>query len=467
MSENDPDGPLAFATRQLHAGARGFDAHGARATPIYLTAGFEFDDLDSGAARFADPDAGYSYTRVGNPTAAAAERRIADLEGGIGAVLVGSGQAATSTALLTILEAGDHVVAASDIYEGSREFVRSDLRRLGITADFVPTAAGPEAWHAAITPATRAIFAESIANPRGAVLDVPAIAAVARAHGIPLIVDSTLATPYLVRPLELGADIVVHSASKFLAGHGSALGGVIVDAGRFDWGATPGRFGQIAAERGADGRTFVERSGERAFVDAARRVAMRFGPAPSPVNAFLLLQGIETLSLRVDRQSRTAAELAAWLDEQGGVGRVDHPALASHPTHGVARRLLPEGTGAVFSFTLTGGLPAAAAFTRAVRLFTPMTHLGDVRSLVLHPATTTHAHRSPADLWAAGIEPGLLRLSVGLEDPADLRADLARGLAAAAATAPPRGADLRASLAEAPLAGVQPAEAALAEAVGA
>ncbi len=433
MPETDPDAPLAFATRQLHAGARGFDAHGARATPIYLTAGFEFDDIADGAARFADPDTGFSYTRVGNPTAAAAERRIADLEGGLGAVLVGSGQAATSTVLLTILEAGDHVVAASDIYEGTREFLRSDLARLGITADFVPTAAGPDAWHAAITPATRAIFTESIANPRGAVLDVPTVAAVARAHGIPLIVDSTLATPYLVRPLELGADIVVHSASKFLAGHGSALGGVIVDAGRFSWDAVPGRFSQIAGEPGPDGRTFVERSGERAFLDAARRVAMRFGPAPSPLNAFLLLQGIETLSLRVDRQSRTATDLAAWLDERPEVARVDHNALETHPTHGVARRLLPNGNGSVFSFTLAGGLAAAEAFTRAVRLFTPMTHLGDVRSLVLHPATTTHAHRSADDLAAAGIEPGLLRLSVGLEDPTDLRADLVRGLAAAAA----------------------------------
>lgn len=432
MPETAPDAPLAFATRQLHAGARGFDAHGARATPIYLTAGFEFDDIDEGAARFADPDTGFSYTRVGNPTAAAAERRIADLEGGVGSVLVGSGQAATSTALLTVLEAGDHVVAASDIYEGTREFLRSDLGRLGITVDFVPTAASAEAWHDAITPATRAVFAESIANPRGAVLDVPAVAAVAHAHGIPLIVDSTLATPYLVRPLELGADIVVHSASKFLAGHGTALGGVIVDAGRFDWDAAPGRFRQIAVDRGPDGRTFVERSGERAFVDATRRVAMRFGPAPSPLNAFLLLQGVETLSLRVDRQSRTAAELAAWLESQPGVARVDHSALASHPTHAVARRLLPAGHGSVFSITLDGGLEAAAAFTRAVRLFTPMTHLGDVRSLVLHPATTTHAHRSADDLAAAGITPGLLRLSVGLEDPADLRADLARGLDAAA-----------------------------------
>lgn len=430
-----PDAPLAFATRQLHAGARGFDAHGARATPIYLTAGFEFDDLGDGEARFADPETGYSYTRVGNPTAAAAERRIADLEGGVGALLVGSGQAATTTALLTILEAGDHVVAASGIYEGTRELLRSDLGRLGITTDFVADPRDPDAWEAAIGPRTRALVAESIANPRGGVLDVPAVAAIAHRHGIPLIVDSTLATPYLLRPLELGADIVVHSASKFLAGHGTALGGVVVDGGRFPWDAVPGRFRQIAGERGADGRTFVERSGERAFLSAARRVAMRFGPAPSPLNAFLLLQGIETLSLRVERQSATAAQLAAWLERRPEVVGVDYSGLPSHPDHDVAVRLLPHGQGALFSFTLAGGRAAAAAFTEAVQLFTPMTHLGDVRSLVLHPASTTHAQRADEELERIGIGPGLLRLSVGLEDAADLIADLQRGLAAAATAA--------------------------------
>jgi len=425
-----PAAPLAFATRQLHAGARGFDAHGARTTPIYLTAGFEFDDIGDGESRFADPDTGFSYTRVGNPTAAAAERRVADLEGGIGALLVGSGQAATSTALLTILESGDHVVAASAIYEGTRELLRSDLGRLGITADFVDDPRDPAAWEAAIGPHTRALVAESIANPRGGVLDIPAVAEIAHRHGIPLVIDSTLATPYLLRPLELGADIVVHSASKFLSGHGSALGGVIVDAGRFAWDAEPGRFRQIAGETGPDGRTFVERSGARAFLDAARRVAMRFGPSPSPLNAFLLLQGIETLSLRVERQSQTAALLASWLEGRPEVSGVDYSGLASHPDNDLAVRLLPQGQGALFSFTLTGGRAAAEAFTRAVRLFTPMTHLGDVRSLVLHPATTTHAHRADDDLRRIGVGPGLLRLSVGLEDAGDLIADLERGLAA-------------------------------------
>ncbi|MDF2579014.1 MAG: O-acetylhomoserine aminocarboxypropyltransferase, partial [Microbacterium sp.] len=255
-------------------------------------------------------------------------------------------------------------------------------------------------------------------------------------HGIPLVVDSTLATPYLLRPLELGADIVIHSASKFLSGHGTGLGGVIIDGGRFAWDAVPGRFRQIASETGPDGRTFVERSGERAFLDTARRVAMRFGPSPSPLNAFLLLQGIETLSLRVARQSQTAAALAAWLETRPEVVGVDYSGLASHPDHDLAARLLPAGQGALFSFTLAGGRAAAEAFTRSVRLFTPMTHLGDVRSLVLHPATTTHASRSDADLERIGVGPGLLRLSVGLEDTGDLIADLERGLiAAAAATA--------------------------------
>ncbi|MGZ0068817.1 O-acetylhomoserine aminocarboxypropyltransferase/cysteine synthase family protein [Microbacterium arborescens] len=430
--ENHPES-LAFATRQLHAGARGFDAYGSRATPIYLTAGFEFDDIADGEGRFADPATGFSYTRVGNPTAAAAERRIADLEGGVGALLVGSGQAATTTALLTILESGDHIVAASAIYEGTRELLRSEFGRLGITTDFVDDPRDPAAWEAAIGPRTRALVAETIANPRGGVLDIPAVAEVAHRHGIPLVVDSTLATPYLLRPLELGADIVIHSASKFLSGHGTGLGGVIIDGGRFAWDAVPGRFRQIAAETGPDGRTFVERSGERAFLDTARRVAMRFGPSPSPLNAFLLLQGIETLSLRVERQSQTAATLAAWLETRPEVAGVDYSGLASHPDHDLAVRLLPAGQGALFSFTLAGGRAAAEAFTRSVRLFTPMTHLGDVRSLVLHPATTTHASRDDADLERIGVGPGLLRISVGLEDAGDLIADLARGLDAARA----------------------------------
>jgi O-acetylhomoserine (thiol)-lyase len=431
--------PLGFSTRQLHAGEDAGplsrrDGHRPRATPIYLTAGFEFDDFEDGNARFTDPEAGYSYTRVANPTNAAVERRIADLEGGRGALLVGSGQAATATAILALAGVGDHIVSASGIYEGSRELFRDTLSRTGITSSFVEDANDPDAWEAAIRPETRALFAESIPNPKNDVLDIRAVAAVARRHGIPLIIDNTLATPYLLRPIEHGADIVVHSASKFLAGHGTVLGGVVVDAGRFDW-AAGGRYPHLSVERGGDGRTVVERSGRDAFLDYARTgVALRYGPSPSPLNAFLILQGIETLSLRVDRQSASALAVARWLEAQPAVASVDYSGLPSSPYHDLARQYLPRGAGSVFAITLHGGRSAARAFSDALRIFTRMTHLGDVRSLVLHPASTTHVNRTEADRVAAGIPQGLLRLSIGLEDVEDLVADLERGLAAATAS---------------------------------
>ena len=424
---------LGFATRQIHAGADPGDQHNARATPIYLTAGFAFDDFDQASERFAQPEDGYSYTRVGNPTNAVVERRIADLEGGIGALLVGSGQAAVSTAVLSLAGAGDHLVSAASIYEGSRELFRDTLLRLGIGTSFVHDANDPAAWEAAIRPGTRALFAESIPNPRNDVLDIAAVAAVARRHGIPLIVDSTLATPYLLRPIEHGADIVVHSASKFLTGHGTVLGGVIVDAGRFDFAADPDRYPHLARDLRADGRTVLERAGRATFLAYARSVALRHGPVPSPFNAFLILQGIETLSLRVQRHCESAARIAAWLAQHPAVESVDYSGLPGNAYHDLARIYLPRGQGSVFSFTLRGGLAAARAFTDSVRLFTRMTHLGDVRSLVLHPATTTHVHRTPAEREAVGIGPGLLRLSIGLEDADDLVADLDRALAAVAA----------------------------------
>ena len=424
---------LGFATRQIHAGADLGDQHRARATPIYLTAGFVFDDFDQANERFAQPEDGYSYTRVGNPTNAALERRMADLEGGIGALLLGSGQAAVSTAVLSLAGSGDHLVSAASIYEGSRELFRDTLARLGIATTFVDDANDPAAWEAAIRPETRALFAESIPNPRNDVLDIAAVAEVARRRGIPLIIDSTLATPYLLRPIEHGADIVVHSASKFLAGHGTVLGGVIVDAGRFDFAADPDRYPHLARDPRVDGRTVVQRAGRAAFLAYARSVALRQGPVASPFNAFLILQGIETLSLRVQRHCESAARVATWLERHPAVESVDYSGLPGNAFHHLAQTYLPRGQGSVFSFTLRGGLTAARAFTDAVRLFTRMTHLGDVRSLVLHPATTTHAHRTPAELEAVGIGAGLLRLSIGLEDVDDLLADLDRALAAVAA----------------------------------
>ncbi|MEV8368680.1 aminotransferase class I/II-fold pyridoxal phosphate-dependent enzyme [Microbacterium sp. NPDC064584] len=422
---------LGFATRQIHAGADRIDGHRPRATPIYLTAGFEFADFDQANERFVQSDDGYSYTRVGNPTNSAVERRIADLEGGAGALLVGSGQAAVSTAVLALAASGDHLVSASGIYEGSRELFRDNFSRLGIETSFVTEANDPAAWEAAIRPETKALFAESIPNPRNEILDIAAVAAVARRHGIPLIIDSTLATPYLLRPIEHGADVVVHSASKFLAGHGTVLGGVIVDAGRIDWTATGDRFPHLTRTPGSDGRTVAERSGRAAFLDYARaNIALRQGPSPSPFNAFFILQGIETLSLRVQRHSESAQRIAEWLAEHPAVESVDYSGLPSSPYHALAERYLPRGAGSVFSFTLRGGRDAARTFVNAVELFTRMTHLGDVRSLVLHPASTTHVNRTEQERQAAGIGQGLLRLSIGLEDADDLIADLDRALGA-------------------------------------
>ncbi|ROP50331.1 MULTISPECIES: O-acetylhomoserine aminocarboxypropyltransferase/cysteine synthase family protein [unclassified Rathayibacter] len=412
-----------FSTRQLHAGAVE-DALHARRTPIYLTAGFSFDSFDEARDRFAGAD-GYTYTRVGNPTTDAVERRLAALEGGVDALVVGSGQAAVSVALLALASAGDHVVAAASLYEGTRNLLLENLARLGVGATFVEDADDPLAWATAITQRTRAVLIESIPNPRNDVVDVRLVAEVAHRAGVPVVVDNTFATPYLLRPLEHGADIVVHSASKFLAGHGAVIAGVIVDGGRFDW-RTP-QYPHLAAaiERGGDP--------ERAFADYARHVvAGRMGPTVSPLTAFLLEQGLETLSLRVRHQSRSALAVARWLEERPEVASVDYSGLASSPSHALARRLLPLGQGSVFSFTLHGGEEAARRFSDALGLFTRMTHLGDVRSLVLHPASTTHVGRTAEQLEAAGIGPGLLRLSIGIEDVEDLLADLELGLRAAA-----------------------------------
>ncbi len=424
-----PDREEGFATRQLHSGERTIDAK-PRVTPIYLTAGFLIDDFDHGAELFGGAD-GFSYTRVGNPTTDALERRVAALEGGAEALFVGSGQAATAIAILGLLEAGQHVVSASSIYEGTRGFFLDNLGPLGIETTFVDDANDPAAWARAIRPTTRVLFAESIPNPKNEVLDIAAVAAVAREHGIPLVIDNTLATPYLLRPLEHGADIVIHSASKFLAGHGAVLGGVIVDNGLFDAERSGALFPRLLeVGRGAT-QSLVEREGGRARIAYLRDVmALRFGPTLSPLNAFLINQGIETLSLRVERQSANALEIARWLEGRPEVHSVDYAGLASSPYADVARRYLPNGFGSVFSFTLAGGEAAARVFVNELRTFTHMTHLGDVRSLVLHLATTSHNQRTAAELESAGIWPGSLRLSIGIEDAADLIHDLDRGLAA-------------------------------------
>ena len=426
-----------FATEQVHGGFLPDTAHGARVPAIHMSSGFLFEDAAQARDRFAGTDDGYTYTRLGNPTNADVERRIALLERGADALLVSSGQAAATVAFLGLLAAGDHVVSAASIYEGTRGLLLQNLGRLGIHVDFVTDARDLDAWAAAVRPETKLFFAETIPNPKNDVLDIAGVAAVAHRAGVPLVVDNTLATPYLVQPVEHGADVVVHSASKFLSGHGSGLGGVVVDGGRFDWTATPERWPHLTQpDRALGGASYVDRAGTGAFLAYARDVvASRIGPTPSPFNAFLLRQGIETLSLRVERHVANALTVATWLEAQPEVTSVDHAGLASSPYHDLARRYLPRGAGSVFAFTFAGGEQAAHAFIDAVELFSRMTHLGDVRSLVLHPATTTHAGRTPAERAALGIGDGLVRLSIGIEDVADLLRDLERGFAAVRAGA--------------------------------
>lgn len=416
-----------FATRAVHA-ARGCTPASARATPIYLTAGFEFDSFDQAADHFRT-GAGYGYTRTGNPTVHNIEKQLATLESGADAVLVASGQAAVATALLTVLSAGDHFVSSTHIYEGSRALFLDTLTRFGIETTFVDDISDPEVWRAAIRPNTRALFAESISNARNDILDIALVSDVGDEHGIPLIVDNTLATPVLVRPLEHGAAMVVHSASKFIAGHGSVLGGVIIDDGRFD-AERSGRHSPHLVAPAADGPSVAERFGNLARIAYAREtVAPRFGASPSPLHAFLIGQGAETLSLRVERQSQNALRIARWLEQRDEVVGVDYVGLASHPHHELGARYLGGGSGSIFTFTLRGGFEAARAFVENVGVFVHMTHIGDVRSLVLHPGTTSHAHRTDDERLLLGVHPGTLRLSIGIEDVDDLIADLERTLA--------------------------------------
>jgi O-acetylhomoserine (thiol)-lyase len=427
--EHDDPG-RGFATLQLHSGQRPGSGVSPRATPIYLTAGFVLEDFDQAADLFENGD-GYTYTRVANPTAEAVEQKVALLEHGAEALLVSSGQAAVAITLLGLLEAGQHVISASSIYEGTRGFLLDNLSRMGIDVDFVADANDPDAWEQLVRPTTRALFAESIPNPKNDILDIAAIAEVAHRHGIPLIIDNTLATPYLLRPLDHGADIVVHSASKFLAGHGAVLGGVIVDNGRFDAERSGSLFPQLTDHGRLGGPSFAEREGGLARIAYLRDVlALRFGPTPSPLNAFLINQGIETLSLRVERQSANALGVARWLEQQPEVHSVDYSGLESNPFHDLALRYLPDGQGSVFSFTLRGGVAAARRFVNSLEIFTHMTHLGDVKSLILHPGTTSHNQRTDDELSQGGIWPGTLRVSIGIEHLPDLIRDLDRGLAA-------------------------------------
>ncbi|MFJ9567336.1 bifunctional o-acetylhomoserine/o-acetylserine sulfhydrylase [Streptomyces fuscichromogenes] len=427
----------AFETRQVHAGAVPDPTTGARAVPIHPATSYVFQDTAHAAAAFELADlTTHAYTRLSNPTTAVAEERIAALEGGSAAVAVASGQAATTLALLNLARAGDHIVASPSLYGGTRTLLEHTFADFGIEVTFVDDPDDLGAWYTAVRPTTKAFFGETISNPRGNVLDTEAVARVAHEVGVPLVVDNTVLTPYLLRPLEHGADIVVHSTTKFLSGHGTGIGGAVVDKGGFDFGADPDRWpGLTRPDPTYNGLSFWDSFSDLGLAYALRlrtRLVRDLGPAVSPFNSFLLIQGLETLSLRIERHVSNAQLLAEWLEEQPQVTQVHYAGLPSSPWQTQAKRYLPRGAGAVLAFELAGGLEAGRRFVEGVRLFSHLANIGDVRSLVIHPASTTHAQLAPDQQLAAGVTPGLVRLSVGIEGVRDLIADLRTGLRAAA-----------------------------------
>ena len=423
-----------FDTLSLHAGAVPDPATGARATPIYQSASFVFPDSDHAAALFNMERAGHVYSRISNPTVAVLEERIAALEGGVGAIATASGQAALHLAIATLLSAGDHVVASRSLYGGSHNLLDYTLPRFGITTTFVD-ARDLDGWRAAITPRTRLLFGETLGNPGLEVLDIPRVADLAHEHGLPLLVDSTFTTPWLIRPFEHGADLVFHSATKFLSGHGVVIGGVLVDSGAFRWdeGAARGKFPTLSEPyHGFHDMVFTEESTTAAFLLRARREGIRdFGACMAPFTAFQILQGVETLPLRMAKHVENARRVAAFLAEHPFVASVGYPELPTHPDRELAAKLLPRGCGAVFSFAIRGTRAQGRRLIESLTLFSHLANVGDARSLVIHPASTTHFRMSATDLARAGITEGTIRLSVGLEDPEDLIEDLSRALHAA------------------------------------
>lgn len=427
-----------FDTLALHAGAQPDPVTGARAVPIHLTTSFVFESSDHAAALFNLERAGHVYSRISNPTNAVFEQRMAALEGGVGAIATASGQAALHLAVATLMGAGSHIVASTALYGGSQNLLHYTMRRFGIETTFVKPG-DIDGWKAAVRPNTRLFFGETVGNPGLDVLDVPTIGQIARDAGVPLLVDSTLTTPYLVRPLELGADLVYHSATKFLSGHGTVIGGVLVDGGSFDWDAAHARDGRFAelseSYDGFHNMVFTEESTVGAFLLRARREGLRdFGACMSPHTAWLILQGIETLSLRMDRHMANTEKVVQFLASHPLVSRVGHPLLESHPSHRLAERILrfgARGAGSVFSFDIAGSRAQGKAFIESLKIFSHLANVGDCRSLVIHPASTTHFRMSDEALAGAGIGPGTIRLSIGLEDADDLIDDLKRALKAA------------------------------------
>ncbi|MBP6901927.1 MAG: O-acetylhomoserine aminocarboxypropyltransferase [Burkholderiaceae bacterium] len=420
-----------FDTLALHAGAAPDPATGARAVPIHLSTSFVFESSEHAASLFNMERSGHVYSRISNPTNAVFEERMAALEGGIGAIATASGQAALHLAIATLAGAGQHIVASAALYGGSHNLLDYTLRRFGISTTFVPPG-DLDAWRAAIRPETRLLFGETLGNPGLDVLDLPSVAALAHEHGLPLLVDSTFTPPWLLKPFDHGADLVFHSATKFLSGHGTVVGGVLVDSGSFDWAAS-GRHPELSqAYDGFHGMVFSEESTVGAFLLRARREGLRdFGACMSPHTAWLILQGLETLPLRMARHVENTRKVVQFLAGQAMVARVGYPELESHPSHALARKLLPRGAGAVFSFDLKGSRNQGKAFIEALKLFSHLANVGDCRSLVIHPASTTHFRMDDAALARAGIGPGTIRLSIGLEDADDLIDDLKRALKAA------------------------------------
>ena len=421
---------FGFDTLTLHAGQQPDPATGARATPIYQTASYVFKSADHAAALFNVERAGHVYSRITNPTTAVLEERIAALEGGVGAIATASGQAACHLAIATLMGAGSHIVSSGSIYGGTHNLLDYTLRRFGIETTFVDPR-NPDAFAAAIRPETRLLFGETLGNPGLEVLNIPVLAEVAHQHGLPLMIDSTFTTPYLCRPFDLGADIIFHSATKFLSGHGVVIGGLLVDSGTFDWEAS-GKFPTMTEPyAGFHNMNFAVEFGPAAFITRARKEGARdFGACMSPTTAFQVLQGMETLPLRMQRHVENTRLIVKYLSQHDAVEWVSYPDLPDHPDHELAKDILPHGCGAVFSFSIKGGRAAGQRFIENVELLSHLANVGDAKSLVIHPASTTHHRMDAKALQAAGISEGLIRLSVGLEDPQDLLQDLETALRA-------------------------------------
>jgi O-acetylhomoserine (thiol)-lyase len=425
-----------FETKQIHSGAAPDPVTNARATPIYKTTSYVFNDTEHAKNLFALAEFGNIYTRIQNPTQAVVEERVAALEGGTGALLLASGQSASTFAVLNIAQAGDHIVSSSSIYGGTYNLFKYTLAKLGIETTFVENQDDPDEWARAVRPNTKLFFAETIGNPKINILDITLVSEVAHQNGVPLIVDNTIATPYLIRPFEHGADIIIHSATKFLGGHGTVIGGIIVDGGKFEWSKNVEKFpGLTEPDPSYHGASYTTVLGDGiAYIIKARVQLLRdLGASISPDSAFSLIQGVETLSLRIERHVANAQAVAEWLDAHDDVASVNYSGLPSSPWYAKANEYAPKGVGAVLSFELKGGVDAGRALVNSVTLFSHLANIGDVRSLIIHPASTTHSQLTPEQQLTSGVTPGLVRLSVGLENIDDILADLEQGFAAARA----------------------------------